>query len=824
MRRGIKIIIGLGVFTLIAVIAAWLVDRKLKDLGHPGLQKFAHQVAVNYPESFKVEPLTLEVRVKEGDLAHLEQVVADARARGVIVPEGNEYVPAELIGPEGTSKAKIRIKGKLTDHVKGSKWSFRVIAKKNGGFLGMRRFSLQHPGTRNYLYDWFYHRLMQGEGIIALRYGFIRLVFNGEDLGVYAYEEHFGPELLENNQRSEGPIFRFDPGLYWEHRLNDMQKLKVNAPYAEYQAATVDAYGSGEIAKDPELRRQFEEAVSLIDAFRRGRAGASEVFDADKIARRHAILDLIGGHHSMDFSDVKFYYDPVAKKVEPVAYESFSAFPIRTLAGSNRYTGKVQENQDLHDAYFNDPELFRSYVHHLERIARTEYLDSTFNVLAPAIDSASAIIYQEFPWKEMDRSIFYTNQKVIRRLLDVPKGFHAHLQGRKGDTLEIMVIPIEALPIEIHGLQIAGGGLIEPLRPVIVPCRLPGRMGEPVTIRFLARGPEDEVRPVMRIAYSVLGASQRKELEVFPFALDPDPGIRAAEEKDLASFPFILVDENSKEIFFRSGSWKIESDLIIPAGYEVRGTAPLELDLINGAQLISSSPLMLKGIEERPVRIFSSDQSGGSIMLIGTGTGSKWERIEMEGSGPAENGAMLTFQNAPVEMNNCRIGGDLSRDLMLIVRSSIQLNECTLAGGRDQLRTYYSRVRLKDVIMYGAQDDGMIFNGGMIELQNVRAENSKGTAIKVNARAEIQAKNVDLISVERGFDLSEGSSFILDRGSIRANGIGLLVEKKAMRYGPVKADINGLSIEAPQAMRIGEGNAISIDGGTPGVEKAQAAE
>jgi len=45
---------------------------------------------------------------------------------------------------------------------------------------------------------------MAGEGIVALRYGFIQLRFNDKDLGVYAYEEHFGPELLEHNGRAEG--------------------------------------------------------------------------------------------------------------------------------------------------------------------------------------------------------------------------------------------------------------------------------------------------------------------------------------------------------------------------------------------------------------------------------------------------------------------------------------------------------------------------------------------------------------------------------------------------------------------------------------------
>ncbi len=818
MKRTGKIALGLSLLLVLVIIVAWFSDRKLKDLGHPGLRRFAHQVVVNYPKGFAVDPVELEIRVNEKELDHLQTVVDDARARGVIIPEGNEYVGAEVIGPDGSFKAKIRIKGKLTDHVKGEKWSFRVVAKKDGGFQGMQRFSLQHPGTRNYLYDWFFHRIMEGEGVIALRYGFIRLLFNGDDLGIYAYEEHFGPELLENNERLKGPIFRFDPGLYWEHRLNEMQKLKLNEPYAEYQAASVDAFRTNAMNKDPEARGHFEEAVGLMDAFRRGKLTASQVFDADKLARRHAILDLIGGHHSMDFSDVKFYYDPVAQRIEPVSYESFSAFPIRTLAGSNKYVGKTLETQDLHEAYFNDPVLFRAYVHHLERISRTSYLDSVFNALGPALDTASAIIYQEFPWKELDRRIFENNQKVIRRLLDVPKGFHAHVQDRQGDTLEILAVPIEALPLEVHGLRVEGGELIAPLEPVIIPCRLAGRMGEPMLLRFLVPAPAtNEPAPVMSINYSVLGASVQHDLEVFPFALNEqiaEASLGAMSAMDMRKVPFLQVDEERRMIYIKPGSWTLEKDLMIPAGYELRGDAPLEIDLQKGARIISRSPLILKGVPERPIRITSTDQSGGGILVIDAGSGSRWDHVEVEGLGPvADQRTMIVFQNAPVRMRNCRLGGEATRDLLQLVRTNAQLIDCTLAGGRDQVSTTYCQVKMQGVMAYSAKDDGLVFHGGMADLRNVRLENVQGTAVKVRAYAEVKITDMSSTEVGRGIDLAEGAKLTLEVATVQTPGIGLVVDKASTRYGPVKADINGLQIEAGEStMKIGDGNEVRIQG------------
>ncbi len=510
---------GLAALLALLLVGGWSADRALKARKHPGLGTFVRQVFTNYPASFAVEPLLLSISIDEEDMLILQGAVEEARARGVILPEGRPYVPAKLESEGNAFKAKLRIKGKMTDHVKGSKWSFRVIAKKDGSFLGMRRFSLQHPGTRNYISEWLAHQLMAGEGIIALRYGFIRVELNGEDLGIYAYEEHFGPELLQNNGRVEGPLFRFDPSLYWEHRLNEMRGERFEEAYASYQAAALDAFDSGALAKDTLARKRFEEAASLMEGFRRAGLKPSEVFDAERIARRHALLDLVGGYRSMDWSDVKFYYDPERRRIEPIAYESFSAFPITKLVGSGRWVGWTGPEQDLHDAYFNDEQVFRAYVHCLERISRTAYLDSVFQVLGPSLDTVSASVYREFPWKELDRSLLYRNQQVIRTLLDVPKGFHAYRQELRGDTLVLDLVPIESLPMEVHGLLTTDGSVIPPLGPTIVPIRRSGRPGDPVRVQFLVGG-NSELPKVkdQRIRYSVLGASRTKEVEVFPYA------------------------------------------------------------------------------------------------------------------------------------------------------------------------------------------------------------------------------------------------------------------------------------------------------------------
>ena len=104
----------------------------------------------------------------------------------------------------------MRLKGDEVDHLRGKKWSYRVKVKGDRTLLGLKVFSLQHPGTRNYLDEWFYHQLLEREDVLSLRYSFVHLTLNGKDMGIYALEEHFAKQLVEHHQRREGPIVRFD--------------------------------------------------------------------------------------------------------------------------------------------------------------------------------------------------------------------------------------------------------------------------------------------------------------------------------------------------------------------------------------------------------------------------------------------------------------------------------------------------------------------------------------------------------------------------------------------------------------------------------------
>ena len=182
-------------------------------------------------ESFKTIAIApfrwLEANLSNDEIPHfnidikfknLQKLIAkreQALEVGVLVKGKDDYVPAEIRFQGESYKIKMRLKGDWTDHLEGDKWSFRVHVKGDNHLLGMSRFSIQHPRTRNFESEILFFEALKKEGILVPRYFFVEVILNGKNIGLMALEEHFTKELLESQRRREGVIIRFDEDMFW---------------------------------------------------------------------------------------------------------------------------------------------------------------------------------------------------------------------------------------------------------------------------------------------------------------------------------------------------------------------------------------------------------------------------------------------------------------------------------------------------------------------------------------------------------------------------------------------------------------------------------
>ena len=121
-------------------------------------------------------------------------------------------------------KIKIRLKGARSIHWKEENTSsYRVKVKSDGKIYGADIFSLQKPRSRNYLHEWIFHHLCKEMGLVSLNYKFVNLIKNGEDKGLYVFEESFSNELIERNKRRDGPIFSLNEKISVDFKKTEIE-------------------------------------------------------------------------------------------------------------------------------------------------------------------------------------------------------------------------------------------------------------------------------------------------------------------------------------------------------------------------------------------------------------------------------------------------------------------------------------------------------------------------------------------------------------------------------------------------------------------------
>ena len=519
----------------------------------------------NYVRSFFTTPKHIYIDIKHTDFQKLAEFRRIALERNQITDDLKQYVPAKIRYENNLYEAKVRLKGEWLDNVMGDKWSLRVGIKNKDAIFGMRRFSLQHPRARNYIYEWLFLKALKEEGVVALRYDFINVTLNGKDLGIFAIEEHFDKVLIENNRQREGVIVRFNSDYRFRPVSIDAGRANWNkrAGLNEQHASNIEVYDAKRVLADPNLKEQFRAAHRLLHGLRTKRLPTHKAFDAPKLARYFAISDLLGAQQApADWSDMRFYYNPVTGLLEPIGVEGHVKEPIASLLGSQRPIGEA--GFDFHDILFSDPVFYRHYVQSLERVSNEVYLDRLLDKNKDALKEKLTILFREWPYRVFTGSWLRENQATIRGFLNPSVGLHGYWNGQSNGYLWLDLANIQYMPIEVLGVSIDGQAVLPAAGQIVLS---PRKNENPPAFRRsgfrlpAGAGFSQKDMPNLKLHYKILGASKVRYQPVFPWPIDPEDTSsqisNARSTGNADQFEFIAVDKPNKTIVIPSGTCPI---------------------------------------------------------------------------------------------------------------------------------------------------------------------------------------------------------------------------------------------------------------------------
>ncbi|MDD5633656.1 MAG: CotH kinase family protein [Candidatus Omnitrophica bacterium] len=758
-------------------------------------------------------PETISIDIKFKDYQKLQQKREQAITNRFLNASPEDYVPADIHYKDKIVPVSLRLKGDGSDHWTGEAWSFRIEVKGDEALFGMKKFSIQNPATRNGLHEWVFKKIIGREDMIALGYDFINVIVNGKDKGIYAIEEYPLKQVVERNNRREGVIIKFNDELHFQEWVaNPYEYAPIEETIRAYHASNIDTFGIKKILKNPVLQEQYYNAVTLLALFRTQKLEASKVFDVDKIAKFYALSDLFGALHGGGWGNLRFYYNPITSKLEPVAYDNMpgeekfflSCNLPPFLYGVCYYTG---DESQLINNLFDDHAFFERYLYHLERISQNGYLENFMESINNELTEKLHIIYRSNPEYNFNSNVYYRNRDYIRQFLNPIKAFHAYYLKNTEESLELRLGNVQTLPVEIVSV-IGDKYVFYPGKQIELK---PWKYATPVNYQNYSFYSKDKVKWTDDMAsnlfvnYRILGTSSIKRVKVFPWK-DVKPNFikedLVRQEPNVQQFDFISIDEEKKSILVKPGKWMIDKNLIIPEGYQFMISPGTEIDLINSSKILSYSALKLIGSESDPIIIRSSDNTGQGIAVLAVKSRSYIEHARFEGLlSPKQFGWELTggvtFYESPVDIKYSQFLNCRSEDGLNIVRSEFLIDGCLFKKlSSDAFDVDFCTGKIINTSFVNCRNDAIDISGSIVEVRDIFINEVKDKGISVHENGKVTGNNLVINDAHVGAVSKDLSKLELDKVVISDCRVALAAYQKKAEFGPATIVIKELKMKA----------------------------
>ena len=263
-------------------------------------------------------------------------------------------------------EADVRQHGDMMDHISlvdGSLFQSMSVNLKNGNINGITKFILFLPETRNAFDEIFFTELLRNLDYLAPRTRIIKVKTNNNVDIQMLFQEKSTKELLEFNQKREGPLLEGDESfrkLFYEMKnnfliaKNELSK-QTNTKWAKkntvYKDISVFAlthlnlfYLSNNFLK-PVNKKKINFPVINID---NNLLSLGDVKQNEKLDKYNILMIAANGLHGLINNNRKFYWNSLYNFFEPVYYDGDLNINKLNLGNYNIHSFPSVENINLY--------------------------------------------------------------------------------------------------------------------------------------------------------------------------------------------------------------------------------------------------------------------------------------------------------------------------------------------------------------------------------------------------------------------------------------------------------------------------------------------
>jgi len=735
-------------------------------------------------------PMDFHVNIEKQGEEKLKSIKQRSFTHGILIKTEDDFVKADVTTTDGIKRAKLRLKGDWLDHIFKGKSSFRIQLKSTDNWQGMQVFSVQSPETRGMLNEWVYHELLGMADVLSPRYDFINFHYNQGKPMVYAYEEHFTKNLVENQLRREGPIIKFTEDRFWEGMSRSLRNSRVMAgPENKERAfwkAQIKPFKEKKTISNPNLKSAFEIAQNLLQQYQYGTKNASQVFDIHRIAKYLAITDFLQATHSLTWHNQRFYFNPVTNLLEPIGFDGFGSLdekkPEAQLYSEWVYQ-KDGVNTEPVDRLFYDPEFISLYLKYLDQYSNKEFVQQLMAQLEEPLAAREAFIQTSYPKYSYDRSkLVKRSNKIQERLVPFDNSIQAFRQPKGKDSILVRLINTHSLPLEITRINSPKSAALDAADLSLIVFPSPEGI-VPSYTKIMAAATATTVTyrmPGQSISYTApIGAFSTPENQ--PPRQELLAGLGSGEP------PYTV----SGDLFvFEGKEYVIDQPLLLPKGKKVIFNPGAHLKFKDGGFLISFSAVDMRGDTEEPIIVESLDKSSGAFVVMQATEASKVRHVLFRNQNTVSwkgwnlTGA-VTFYESDVTILGTRFLNNQCEDALNIVRSEFELSGSLFKNiFGDAFDADFCNGTVTQCAFEQIGNDALDFSTSKISITHCKMLDVGDKAISAGERATIDASNIEVRKSNIGFASKDKSVLSLNEITIASTSKGFTAYQKKPEFGP----------------------------------------
>ncbi len=686
----------------------------------------------------------------------------------------NRHQKARMVVNGEEYKIKMRTKGDRSLHYEDPlHQSYRIDIRGEKRFRGMEEFNVHKPIARNYTHEWVFHKLIAEGGLIAPKYEFANLHFNGVDAGLYAIEESFGKELIERNRRRYGPIYGID------------ETKGINFPDVLFEAYSETYWQSA----NPELLRN---GYSILNSFRGSSDLVREYFDLDAWAYYFAVADLTTGWHGTAPKSVKFYFNPVTAKIEPVSFDghpfiSDQTYLLIDVANSEGDCGWICDSRAFYRRFFLNSDgstnraFTSAYLGYLDDLSAESGVPDFLERHGTRLRQINNLIYADF--SRTDR-VFWKGVGLFWFEYD---DYHERIRYVRQRIAESGA--------ERFVVQNAPGSVRVESFGASLPARLRVTCDASQDVFFdgyvFGEFELEKTKSCATVSLHTLkdGWIDQTELASVQLSRDGLP-VHAAEFPLLTDYDLAFTTEDNV-VRMTSDFARLAGSAHVPPGMTLQLRAGQTLELAPNTVLYVSGILVMAGSKDRPAQIVGRGRSalgGGSVVLDGGRLNARHAAFSGLGA-PNLSGRILyggvNVISGTAYLEEVTVSHSQSEDAINFIASSVDIASLTVNGAKsDGLDFDFSVVNFENIYCHDIQNDCLDTSGTTIEGGRVVARNigDKGLSLGEGSSADIERVIID--KGEIGIVVKDSSVAQIDTVELSDVELAIAVFEKKQEYGP----------------------------------------